>query len=82
MTMPAARPKGTLEDLDMLDKGIRATSTFYPPKDVLWQKARILGISRASFDAWAFDKKWFGSGKPPKCERCGCYPCGCNSGPA
>ena len=53
------RPKGTLEDLTMLDKGIRAQSSFYPSKDHLWKKAQILGISRPVFNEWAAVRRWY-----------------------
>ena len=52
------RPKGTIEDLKMFDRSIRLHFAFYPTKDMLWQKARILGISRKEFEKWAEYKRW------------------------
>ncbi len=55
----SVRPCGTLEDLNIFDKAIRARFSFYPSKDELWQKARILGISREVFDKWAESRRWY-----------------------
>jgi hypothetical protein len=63
--MSAVRPKGTLDDLDVFDKSIRSHFAFYPNKGELWKKARILGISRKTFDEWAQARHWYqGPSKP------------------
>ncbi len=62
-TKEVKRPKGTLEDLTMLDREIRRRSSFYPDKSILWRKAQILGIGRKSFDEWAYYRQWYRSYK-------------------